>query len=229
MGDRAEAVKGALDYLTRSGVDVPADIWQRVLKARVFKAEGGLPVINADYHNRITEALISYLEGSGSVTAPRNEFKRAMVEAFGAAFDLGWRSGGGELPADSDAQDWLAARVDAEMGYIDQVLQNAKELRAEGGDYFEWVTSRADGFTGSVASVYNYAKMAAAGAMMLTWHLGNTEQHCSTCAKLNGQSHRAKWYLAHDYIPRKPGANLECGGYRCDCSLTDKEGNEWTV
>lgn len=228
MGNRAEAVKGALDYLTRSGVDVPADIWQRVLKARVFKAEGGIPVINADYHNRITEALISYLEGSGSVTAPRNAFKRAMVEAFGAAFDLGWHTGGGELPAEPDAQDWLAARVDAEMGYIDQVLQNAKELRAEGGDYFEWVTSRADGFTASVPSVYNYAKMAAAGNQMLEWRYGDTD-HCDTCASLNGQKHRAKWYIARDYIPRKPGAAMTCGGYRCMCSLLTKDGEEFTL
>ena len=224
-----EAVKGALDYLTRNGISVPADVWQKALRARVFKAEGGLPVINADYHNRITQALIGYFEGSGSVTAPRNEFKRAMVEAFGAAFELGWHTGGGELPAEPDAQDWLAARVDAEMGYIDQVLQNAKELRAEGGDYFEWVTSRADGFTGSVASVYNYAKMAAKKNIMLEWVFGDTVEHCQTCEKLNGQKHRASWYLSRDYIPRKPGANLECGGYRCLCRLVDSEGNEFTL
>ena len=67
------------------------------------------------------------------------------------------------------------------------------------------------------------------GKQMLTWRLGNTEVHCSTCASLNGKRHRASWFISHDYIPGKPGAAMDCQGYNCDCALVDDEGIEVTI
>jgi hypothetical protein len=212
-------------------MDVPPDVWRAAVKARVFaKADGvDLPAISAVYHDLITSILTGYFE-SGSITAPRNEFKRAMVEAFGAAFDLGWLDGGQELPPDEDALSWFNARVEAEFGHIEELFIQAKELRKEDEfDFFSWLTSKADSYTRSLSGVYNAALMLAKKNQMLTWRLGNTEVHCSTCAKLDGGKHRASWYISRDYIPRKAGASMDCGGYNCDCRLEDKEGNEVTV
>lgn len=55
---------------------------------------------------------------------------------------------------------------------------------------------------------------------MVTWRLGRTEEHCSTCARLNGQTHTRDWFHSRGYIPREPGStSLECGGWNCRCTL----------
>jgi hypothetical protein len=186
--------------------------------------------INKKYHDAITGSLVDYFEGGGSVTAPRSRFQRAMVEAFGAAFDAGYIDGGGELPFDGEALQWFNARVDEEAGHIDSVFQDAKDLRKDKEfDYFTWAIARADMYTSALAAIYNAAVMFADARLMLTWNLGNTEKHCKTCSKLDGQRHKAAWYLSRNYIPRKPGAAMDCSGYNCDCSLTNDKGEEVTI
>lgn len=228
MTDLNVAIKTAIQYLTPE-IDIPADVWKSAIKARVFKASGDIASISATYHDAITAALTTYFEG-GSITGPKNSFKRAMVEAFGSAFDTGWQDGGGEGRPDDEALEWFNPRVDAELGFVDGVFQQVKELRKEDGfDFFAWVTAKSDAYTRTLASIYNAGVMLAKKNQMLTWHLGNTEKHCDTCRKLDGGSHRAAWYISRDYIPRKPGAAMDCGGYFCDCSLTGKDGNEVTI
>lgn len=185
--------------------------------------------INATYHDTITEALIAYFEG-GKVTAPKNSFMRGTNQAFNDTFDLGYTDNGGELPLEGDVLDWINARIEEEFGHISVLFEQAKELRKDTDtDAFAWITERADTYTNTLKSIYNSAMLFAKKNQMLTWHLGATEQHCSTCGKLDGNSHRASWYISHDYIPRKPGASMDCGGWNCQCSLTDKEGNEVTL
>lgn len=201
------------------------------MRARLLAGiKAGISGVNREYHDAITEALVSYFENGGSVATPKSKIKQAMVEAFGSAFDTGWQDGGQELPADEEALSWFNERVDAEMGFIDTLLQDAKELRKDKDfDYFAWVTARADGYTNNLSAVYNAAVMFANTKQMLTWRLGETEKHCSTCAKLDGQRHKASWYIIRNYIPRKAGAAMECGGYNCDCSLVTDNGEEVTI
>lgn len=188
------------------------------------KAGGDLSQINASYRDAITQSLVSFFEG-GNAAASRNQFKRSAVEALGGAFDLGY----GGTP-ESDALQWLNARVEQEMAFIDELYVNAKELRRdESFDYFTWITQRADGYVSSCQAVYNAGLMFASKNTMGTWNLGQTEEHCPTCNKLNGQRHKLSWYLSRDYIPGKPGAAMDCGGYNCGCSITDDEGNVITL
>ena len=219
----------AFDYLHAQGTEIPLDIQLKARQFGVIKAAGDFAGVNKTYHDAITAALTTFFEG-GSIAAPRNAFKRAIVEGLGDAFDLGWADGGGELPIDEDALSWLNARIEQEFGLVEMLFQAAKELRKEDGfDYFPWVTARADGYTGTLQAVYNAAKMLAAKGKLLTWVLGNTEKHCATCLQLNGTRHRASWYIANNYIPRQPGAGMECGGYNCDCVLTDNAGHDVTI
>jgi hypothetical protein len=54
------------------------------------------------------------------------------------------------------------------------------------------------------------------------WVLGRTEKHCSTCLEQNGQVRtRSEWAIwAADGV-HPQGRGLECGGWRCDCSLVE--------
>mgnify|MGYP001206573386 FL=1 len=204
-----------------------SDATRAALKAGYI--EGGVAEINARYNKEIVDAMTTYFEG-GAMTAPRNQFRQAMTEAFNSAMDTGWVDGGQALPLDEDAAAWLDARLNSELAYIDDLFVQIKALRAEEKfDFFAWVTAKADRYTSTVMSVYNAAVLLAKKNQMLTWNLGQTEKHCDTCASLDGNSHRASWYISHDYIPRKPGAAMLCGGYNCDCRLTDSKGEEVTV
>ena len=227
------SITQAFDYLNTNSIEIPSELlMQARLKGIAVKAgyaEGGVPEINARYNKEIVAAMTTYFEG-GNATAPRNQFRQAMTEAFNSAFDTGFVDGGGELPADEDAVAWLETRLNSEISFIDDLFLQIKNLRNEPDfDFFSWVTGKADRYTSTVMSVYNGAALLAKKNQMLTWELGNTEKHCDTCLSLNGNSHRARWYIKYDYIPRKPGAGMDCNGYNCDCKLTDKAGNEVTI
>ena len=59
----------------------------------------------------------------------------------------------------------------------------------------------------------------------LEWKLGQTEEHCTTCAALNGIVALAEEWEQSGIRPQNaPNEILECGGWQCDCSLdpTDK-------
>ena len=49
------------------------------------------------------------------------------------------------------------------------------------------------------------------------WQLGNTVQHCTDCASLDGQIHTAEEWRRAGIMPQSP--DLECGGWNCDCRL----------
>ena len=207
--------------------ELPPRLYNRNVKAGY--AAGGVPDITARYNNEIVSAMTVYFEG-GNATAPKNQFRQAMTEAFNSAFDTGYIDGGGETPADADAVAWLQTQLTQEAAFVDGVFEQIKELRKEPDfDFFQWVIGKADSYTATVTSIYNGAALWAKKNQVLTWNLGNTEKHCATCAKLDGSTHRASWYISRNYIPRRPGASMDCGGYHCDCSLTDKNGEAVTL
>lgn len=221
---RYEAITNALKYLDDAGVEVPPALRLSVRNLNAVKA-GEIADINKTYHDGITDALIRYFEG-GYVTGPRNTFRQATTESFYDAFYRGWTDGGGAFPVDKKALDWLTTKVNEEYGHIDMLFEGAKELRKDADfDFFSWITARADGYTATLAAIYNAGVLMAKGGQMLTWQLGKTKEHCPTCSELHGQRHRASWYISHNYIPQMPGAFMECGGYRCMCQLLDDKGN----
>lgn len=224
-----KSITAALDWCKSEGIDIPLDIQLKARQYGALKASGDVAGISADYHDRITAALLTYLEG-GSVTGPRNAFRQAAVEALGDAFDLGFSDAGGALPLEGDALEWLNARIEQELAHIGTIFEQAKQLRKdEDADILPWVNARADGYTRTVMALYNAGGMYAKKNQMLVWRLGATEKHCRDCLKLNGKAHRASWYLAHNYIPRQPGSSTECFGIHCDCRLEDKDGKEVTI
>lgn len=222
-----DAIINAFDYLSARDVDLPRDV---LLKSVDVLKAGSLFAINDPvYHDEITRILIAYFEG-GSIVSARNAFKRAMVEAFGAIFDRGWVDAGGVLPPSASALAWLNARVDAEMGFIDLLFQQAKELRGEPDfDYFAWVSQRADGYTNTLTSVYNNAHVRAMkGSQMVTFDGDDGAESCDTCQHLKGQRHRLSWFIAHDYIPPY-GGGLDCAkGGKCKHFLRDERGYQIT-
>jgi hypothetical protein len=228
-------IAAGLRYCDEHGVEVPPSLYLRAQRVGAIKAAGDLAAIGAQYHDAITSALVTYMEG-GSIVPSRNAFRRAMVEALGGAFDLGWTDGGGELPASGDALEWLNARVEAEFGHIGTLFQQAKELRKDPeADWFKWVSDRADGYVRTTTDAYNMGKMYAAGNKMLTFDGpdGDKDNICQstngTCVQLKGQRHRASWWLARNLVPYRGNTSMDCGGWECEHFLRTDEGERFTV
>jgi hypothetical protein len=174
-------------------------------------------------------SVFGYLSG-GSFADAVQRMATVVSRAYVETAELAYQEGGGELPLDEETAAWARSQLDAQLGYVDQLFEDLKELRKSGDfDAGEVATARAAGYASGLDGFYNEAVLRGKKNQMVTWHLGATEKHCKTCASLDGKSHRISWYIDHDYIPRKNGCNLDCGGYNCDCTLTDKDGNEVTI
>ena len=197
--------------------------------------------VRRQYSAAIEDAILDYFIGSDAVTAYRNAMSRAMSDAFLSAFELAYIDGGAELPLDDDALEWLASRQEQELGYIRELFVSLKELKAQyragdvkTADIKAEMVRRRDGYLATLDGVYNAGLMYAQKNVVVEWELGDTEEHCETksgtigCLNLaNGPAHRISWYLSRDLIPRKNGAAMTCGGWRCDCRLRNKKTGEY--
>lgn len=239
MSDLKSALQDAVDWCATNKATIPNDLRGELAVLGVaIKAAGDITSISAQYHDAVTQAIVDYFTGDRRIQDARNDFKHAVANAFGDGFEAGWLNGGGELPIDADANDWLAGRYDAEFGFIDMLFQQMKEIKAEGDkdfDYFAFATARADGYTGSLLSVYNEGKLRAAGNKMLTFtgEDGSPDHICQstggTCVRLMGQRHRASWWVAHGLIPGPGNSNYDCGGWNCLHRLVTDDGEDFMV
>ena len=185
-------------------------------------------VIRAAYTDTLFEAFIGYASSGGAVTKWKNAAKRAIVEAFPDAFNRAHEEAGAD-ETDDDDEKWLTGRMNEELGHLDGVFAWLKQARGEETITETDIEARVEQWAQGLDSVFSEALLRAKKNQSLEWHLGETEIHCETCARLNGQRHTAKWYLARYYIPGKPGAAMDCGGWRCLCFLTDKSGETVTI
>jgi hypothetical protein len=221
-------------------------IHAQIIQAAVLAVPQVFPYLNADaleaikaagydgirtvMRGEIFGAVFGYLSGSGYVTTFKAQMTTAISRAYIEAADVAYVDAGAELPLDPDTAAWARGQLDAQLGFVDDLFEGLRELRKQGGfDAGAVAQARAEGYASALDGFANEARMMGSKNTMLTWHLGATEKHCRDCAKLDGQSHRAKWYIEHGYIPRKAGASMECGGWNCGCSLVDRNGNEITI
>lgn len=222
-------IENAVTYLRKNKADIPLDLFMRAVKIGAWKAGGDLGGIGSQYNDAIIDAIIKYFDG-GSLAASRNQFKRAAVEAFGSAVDLGWTDGGNEPPLDDEVLTWFNARLNEEMGYIDMLFEQMKALKKEPEfDYFTWATERANGYTGTLREIYNYAYLASKRDMMVTFDGDDGKESCPDCQKYKGKRHRVSWFIARDAVPPY-GSGLECHrGGKCQHGLRNDAGDWVTV
>lgn len=206
-----------------------ARIYELAAQATKFSSGQDLPEIEAEYQDRIETIILDYITSGRPVTSFRNEFRRNALVAFGLAAAAGWVEGGASGPVPEDVTSWVEQRASQEADFIDDLFSKLKDLRANSteDEQLNFAISRAEGYTATLAGVFEYGKMTALKDRPGKWELGETEKHCSTCADLNGQVHPLSWYLDNGYIPRQSGSQtLECGGWNCDCRIVDPKTGE---
>jgi len=199
------------------------------LRAMLAEFSPGMSLedVQAEYQDKLYEYMADYLQSSRSVVVDRNKFGRAVNDGFTFAFVAGWSDAGASALND-EAQAWLNGRISEELTFMTSLFSQLKALREDDTipleDKLTAAQAHAEAYTNTLTGVYAQAKMMGDPEQDGTWELGATEEHCDTCAKLNGQTHPLSWFLKNGYIPQEAGSKtLDCGGWRCDCKIKSKK------
>ena len=113
-----------------------------------------------------------------------------------------------------------------EYQYIDGLAAEIVQAKAE-GRAIDAQIKRAELWANRWNDVYNRALVETGGNILLAWHLGQTEDHCVDCLNYDNQVKTADDWKAEK---QPQSRELECGGWRCDCTLSPvKVDNEYPV
>jgi len=174
------------------------------------------------YYNRaLNQAVLDFYRGDSDA----GEFIDEMIRLIEGQFERAWNEGSRDVnvdPADHTPEDdaVLQERINQETEFILDYAEAIEKARIEGAD-----VGPLQARVSLWANRYNEIVAAArihfgAELVRLKWELGATEQHCGTCAELNGIVANAEDWEASGFHPQgAPNDALECGGWRCDCSL----------
>ncbi|CAK0770213.1 conserved hypothetical protein [Gammaproteobacteria bacterium] len=154
--------------------------------------------------------------------------RRGFISDMGLAIERqlseAWEKGADEsmvLPEDFTDADKAAlqAIIDNEKSFLDRLADDVQDTAANktGWEQFQ---SRLDIWANRYTDVQNQARTYFGGKIKYRWDLGQTEEHCTTCAALNGLvAYASEWEEVGLHPQSPPNEHLECGGWRCDCSL----------
>ncbi len=165
-------------------------------------------------------ALELYRTGDGGV------FLDKFITAIASQLTRAWNEGAREVGIDpkemtDDDRAELKAIIDGEYDQIIKLAEAIMESRSGTLDEFrQKFRSRIDLWVNRYTDVIGRARVYFGGKTRLKWTLGKTEEHCETCATLNGiVAFASEWELAGIKPQSPPNEMLACGGWNCDCSL----------
>lgn len=113
----------------------------------------------------------------------------------------------------------------ADFDYIYQYYKDIVDARVDGAP-IEPLMSRAELWANRYNEAYNEAirAMAIENGEKLEWVMGPTEDHCPTCAGLNGiVAYASEWESAGVHPQSAPNDALDCGGWNCMCDTVPTE------
>lgn len=200
----------------------------------VLLSVGNYAGIRSTYWSEVYSAVFDYLTSADKpITSYKARVKRAIGTAAVDAAETAWLDGGAELPLDEDASQFLETFQQSEMSNADNLFATLKQLKREAdSDEEAEANNRANGYAAGLDGMYSQVKVMGMGNQMLTL-AGEDGQPpkfpCPECRRLKGQRHRAKWWIAHDLVPRRGNDNYTCGGWQCRHYLEDDEGNMVTL
>ena len=161
----------------------------------------------------------------------QSAFLDDMMETIADQLHKAWREGAREVGVsgeEADADPMIFTIINGEYNQVDGLAIAIIEFAREGHTFEEYAArfnSRIELWARRYADVVNRAKAHFGRKIKLEWMLGATEEHCETCNRLNGLvAYAEEWQTARIFPQNPPNSMLECGGWRCGCTLeiTDK-------
>lgn len=185
-----------------------------VRQAAPVSTQKAFSITSSDFARRFASATIMGAGGQIDQGALEDVLLDLLTTAGTQAFVDGLRSGGVlDAPDEDDQQviqDWLLDQITFIDGFAREVASGAVPVEAARDRADLWVNK-------SIRQMYNGGQLSANANGMYAWQLGQTEQHCPDCTRLNGQVHRLKDWAKRGLQP--PTDLTSCKGFRCDCSL----------
>ena len=137
------------------------------------------------------------------------------------AYNAAWVDDGNELPIPAYLVSGRDNMILSQFMFVDGYMQDIINARLLGNSVNP-LLSRAALWANRYNEAYNNALAAIALQMggKLKWVLGATEQHCTTCAALDGiVDYATEWQIRNLKPQAAPNGALQCGGWLCDCML----------
>ncbi len=151
------------------------------------------------------------------------DFITDMASLIEQQLTRAWHEGMRENDLDPEEDmepEWQTMLDDFILNEYDYVDGFAADIVAARDEQLPWepLLSRADIWANRYNDVVT-AAVVATGNQKLIWVFGDTD-HCGTCERLNGIVAWAEEWDEAGVVPQNPpNGNLECGGWRCACTL----------
>jgi hypothetical protein len=175
------------------------------------------------YRSRLWSAAVRLFNGGRDA---------GFVSTFARTIDVeltkAWNEGAADVGVDpdemTDADITIRdAIINNENQFIERIAGEIQDDAANGMDRERFDSkygARIDLWANRYNETVNRARMQMGSKQRFVWRLGATEEHCETCQKLNGiTAFGYEWDEARIHPQMPPNDAIECGGWRCDCSL----------
>lgn len=155
-------------------------------------------------------------------------FIDSMLASFGRRLTTAWYAGAAECGIKPDElsdeeKNALHEMIGQQMQHVYPFADAIIAGNKAGGGALAPLLSRAEMWSSRYQDAYTRARAMACGDKKGVWMLGRTEVHCASCLKLNGKVKRMSTWLATVLPGNPPNASIECGGWKCDCSIQDTD------
>lgn len=208
----------------------------RKVAAAVFAALGIKSTAKRvdDYEVTLSEYVVNVLNGDAAASKLgallRALIRSAAPEMAAEALEEAG-SADPEADYDEDIERIVDGWIDDQLEFVDGFATDVgAATRANAGD--EWqarqgaVIDRVTLWAGSLRDLGSKVKADYQANKPGTWQYGDTD-HCDTCAGLNGQRHKLRWFTSRGYLPQENGsATLDCHGFHCQCVIVDDKGEQ---
>src|SRR5512139_2491485 len=139
MNSQSDTVQRLIDRLreetlkaARLAPELPASVKWDLYDALKFTAGMSLEEITQEYQSTLYDAMWSYIATSGApITSFRNEFRRAVNDAFNLTAVAGWSDGGQPDGISPDLQDWVNSEIEKEIDFADGLFTDLRERKID--------------------------------------------------------------------------------------------------
>ena len=226
-----QAIGAALIHLSEKGIPIAPDILVSAMQQNIYlpfvpaKARWicAIPSVYKTYDyflselTRMVKNVYNGFSGGDFIDSMASLVNGQLTQAYNNA----WIDEGYALPL----PDYLAASLEAmvlgQFDFVDQYYRDIVDAKIDQTP-IDPLLARVSLWANRYNEAYNEAirLITVNSGGNLIWKLGQTEEHCHTCFNLNGIVARAiEWEQLGVRPQGAPNTRLECGGWRCDCSL----------
>ena len=180
-----------------------------------------------EFRDRLIRSSVDTMSGHYTAEDLAVEHRRLLRDVYQRAYVEGMIEGGATASSELSVQDeqaiqgWLSNQLSYVKGYAESVAKYPSLPVDQRDPFRKSIYERIDLWSQSVYSLGMMGFASIRKDRLGEWVLGSTREHCATCRTLNGKVHRLSWYVSRNYLPRMPGSGLECGGYKCQCTVVD--------